>query len=177
MHEIEIKFPVENLKTYQNRIKKLHGEKFVSFFEENIVFDDEEGTLAQKKQLLRLRKSDCITLTFKNQVEKARFKIMEEHEVKVSDFNETKIILESLGYKGVFRYQKKRKIYKLGKTLVMLDETPIGCYIEIEGDKNDIEKTALLLGLDFSNATSKTYLDLYTEHCKQKGISPEDMLF
>jgi len=177
MRETEIKFPVEDLKIFQKKLNKLGAEKKASFFEDNIVFDDEKHTLASKKQLLRLRKSDSITLTFKTQLEKSTYKVMDEHEIVVSDFCEARIILESLGYRGVFRYQKKRQIYALGETLIMLDETPIGCYIEIEGEKNAIEQTASLLKLDTKNSTSKTYMELYIEHCNVKGISPHHMTF
>jgi adenylate cyclase class 2 len=177
MKETEIKFPVQKLPQVKSILQKKDGSFEASFFEDNIVFDDDKGTLFKNKLLLRLRKSDKVTITFKKPIERSQFKVMEEYEVRVSDFDEMHKILNMLGFKKVFRYQKRREIYRFGHTKVLLDSTPIGDFVEIEGEKDDIRKTCSLLGLDFKKGTSKNYRTLYREYCKEKGIAPSDMVF
>ena len=177
MIETEIKFKIQDFLFIKERLQAKGGVFKKRFFEDNIIFDDKKNSLLQKKSLLRLRKCNNIILTFKKRIEKGIYKVMEEHEVEVSDFDETVRILNLLGYKKVFRYQKTRETYTINNTHVLLDDTPIGNYIEIEGEKKDIEKIAVLLGFELKEGTSKNYMELYKEYCKIKGIQPSDMVF
>lgn len=185
MIETEIKFPVSDFMTYRVALEKLHAERRSSFFEDNIVFDDDEGSLRREHKLLRLRKSDRTTLTFKSPVQKAgrgskqgaRFKVMEEHEVEVSDFERAEKIISCLGYRKVFRYQKNREIYATGGVLVCFDETPIGKYLEIEGKKGRISGLCEKLHLSLEEGTSKNYMELYAEYCKKNNRQPTEMVF
>jgi len=177
MKETEIKFPVKNLQSIRDRLKKEGAHFETGFFEDNIVFDDQVGTLFKKREILRLRRSNDVVLTFKKPVEKERFKVMEEYEVKVSDFNETYRILTGLGYKKAFRYQKRRDIFHFLGTEVLLDRTPIGDYVEIEGEKEKIMEVCRHLGLSIEAGTAKNYLELYRDHCRKRDIKPGDMVF
>jgi adenylate cyclase class 2 len=177
MTETEIKFRWGDLEPLRARVADAGGEKISEFFEDNVVYDDRGGTLRAGGRLLRLRKSDRVFLTFKNPIEKTVFKVMEELEVEVSDFESMGAILLALGYVKTFRYQKRRAIYALGRCSVNLDETPIGNFVEIEGEKGDIESLAAVLGLPMSEGISLNYRELYGEHCAKEGVEPADMVF
>ena len=177
MTETEIKFRHDDLAALRERILEAGGTSVAAFFEDNIVYDDREQSLFSRKLLLRLRKSDRISLTFKRPIEKAVFKVMEEIEVEVSDFDSMNGILLALGYSKAFRYQKRRALFALGRVGVNLDVTPIGDFVEIEGEKADIESAARTLNLDMKEGISKNYLELYREHCKDRGVQPADMVF
>ena len=177
MIEREIKFKVDDLLTFKKKIESEGGVYVSEFFEDNIVFDDEEETLRKSKVILRLRKSDRIILTVKKQIKKDRFKIMDEHEIEVSDFNKTIMLLNILGYKKVFRYQKRREIFSFINTKLFFDDTPIGCFIEIEGGEAEIESTATILGLNVEDGISKNYMEIFREHCKITGKKRNDMIF
>ena len=177
MIETEIKIKVQDLHSVKRKIKQKGGIYESSFFEDNIVFDDAHGTLFKKRYLLRLRKSDRVTVTVKTPMEKGRYKVMQEYEIQVSDFDQTLSILNILGYKKVFRYQKMREIFSVQRTKVFLDDTPIGYYIEIEGEGPDIEHTAKLLGLDGEEKITRNYFEVYRDYCKERGLKPGDMIF
>jgi adenylate cyclase, class 2 len=177
MTEIEIKFRHHDTEALRGRVLRAGGNPLAAFFEDNIVYDDREGSLFSRKLLLRLRKSDRVSLTFKRPIEKAVFKVMEEIEVEVSDFDSMNGILLALGYNKAFRYQKRRALYALGRVAVNLDETPIGDFVEIEGEKADIESAARALDLNMEEGISKSYLELYREHCEERGTEPADMVF
>ncbi len=175
--EIEIKFPVRDFTPFREKLFELRVVPGPSFFEDNIVFDDQNRSLFLNGCLLRLRKSDKITLTFKKPLEKSQFKVMEEYETEVTDFKKTETILNMLGYLKAFRYQKRRQVFELQDALIALDETPIGNFIEIEGEKDKIKKVAGLLNLPMECGTSKTYMELYREYCRINNLTPADMLF
>jgi adenylate cyclase class 2 len=177
MTETEIKFRHDDLAALRARILGAGGKPVAAFFEDNIVYDDSAGSLLSRRLLLRLRKSDRVSLTFKRPVERTVFKVMEEIEVEVSDFDSMNGILLALGYTKAFRYQKRRALYALGRAGVNLDETPIGDFVEIEGEEADIESAARTLNLDLGVGISKNYLELYREFCRERGVQPADMVF
>ncbi|MGB0035232.1 MAG: hypothetical protein WBP79_07145, partial [Candidatus Acidiferrales bacterium] len=60
---------------------------------------------------------------------------------------------------------------------VVLDETPIGAYLELEGAPADIDRGAAQLGFSSSDYITQTYGGLYLAECRRRGLPPSDMLF
>ena len=56
-------------------------------------------------------------------------------------------------------------------------DTPIGYYLELEGSRRWIDKTAARLGFSHDDYITKSYGLLYREHCETRGIKPTHMLF
>src|SRR6266481_6103935 len=61
--------------------------------------------------------------------------------------------------------------------LIEVDETPIGTFVELEGDAAAIDRAAKELGYSPKEYVLKNYLVLYVEDCKKRGEQPKDMLF
>lgn len=137
-------------------------------FEKNIAFDTPDGKLKNRKCLLRLRKKgNTITVTFKRPVEKffsqdhTAYKIKQETEVEVSDFESMENIFTGLGYEVYFIYEKYREEFQKGDVKVMLDETPMGNFIEIEGPEEAIDRTARELGYCKNDYITDNYLTMF----------------
>lgn len=165
--EVEIKIPIDNIKNIRDKIKKLDF-KIINkkFFEQNIVFDTRYNELKKKSYLLRLRKENKESnLTLKRPSFKSKelknYKVREEIEVNVSDFQKTKNILMGLGFEIFFIYEKYREVYEKDNVKIMIDQTPIGNFIEIEGDKCGIDKFASLLGFNQREYIVDTYYSLF----------------
>ncbi|MGH9709722.1 MAG: hypothetical protein ACRD37_04160, partial [Candidatus Acidiferrales bacterium] len=58
-----------------------------------------------------------------------------------------------------------------------LDETPIGTFLELEGDKQAIDAAARALGYGEKDYIAASYLELYLEECEGRGIKPGNMVF
>ena len=86
---------------------------------------------------------------------------------------------EAAGLKPSFRYEKYRSIYIRGreKGMAMLDETPLGVYLELEGAGSWIDRTARLLGFDASQYIQMSYVALQAKVCERVGIAFGDLLF
>ena len=113
-----------------------------------------------------------------------RHKVREEIETELTDGATVQRIFEGLGLRGWFRYEKYRTTYVLpGKhawakgLLIEMDETPIGTYVELEGQAAAIDRAAKELGYSTRDYVLKNYLVLYVEECKRRGEQPKDMLF
>jgi adenylate cyclase, class 2 len=102
----------------------------------------------------------------------------------VSDGKALARILEGLGMRGWFHYEKFRTTFRLpasqrwAKALLLeLDETPIGIFLELEGPASAIDRAAQALGFEKSDYVLANYMVLYREYCQSRREQPSDMLF
>ncbi len=111
--------------------------------------------------ILRLRRdSRGGKLTFKGPRLKSAFKKRIEIETPVN-YQEMKLILDSLNPGKPFFYAKTREEYVFGKVLVTLDQVKgHGWFAEIEGPAMLIRPAAAKLGLKESDREERTYLEM-----------------
>ena len=60
---------------------------------------------------------------------------------------------------------------------VALDETPIGNFVEVEGEPTAIRRVVVRLGLDFTEAIPYSYAELYPRRRKDEPSLPPDMVW
>jgi adenylate cyclase, class 2 len=117
-------------------------------FEDNLLYDDRQHSLRARGVVLRLRHNDqgaCLTVKGPKR-EVQGVKARTEAEVTVSDGATAETILRLLGYEPVFRYQKYREVWHWQEAEVVVDDTPVGTYLEIEGPLPEIHAAASALG-------------------------------
>jgi adenylate cyclase class 2 len=102
-------------------------------------------------------------------------KVRRETEITVSEPDAARSLLEALGYSVARRYQKKREEWRLGGVDIALDHTPIGDYVEFEGEKAEV--VARRCGFDASKVEMRSYLRLYADHLKTNPAAPPEMVF
>jgi len=179
-HETEIKIPVSDLAPCR-AILVSSGAAPLSepHLERNALFDDSEGRLFAARVALRVRHARGRgILTFKGPASfDGPIKKREELEVEVSDPRLLETILARLGYAPKFRYEKRREEYRWRECVVALDETPIGSFIEIEGEAGAIGEAVKGLGLDAANAARSSYAGLYRRAREKDPRLPPDMVF
>jgi len=132
-------------------------------FEDNVLFDDAAGSLRASGSALRLRRTpNGGILTLKGpRATEGGAKVREERETMVDDPDAIPAILKSLGYRPVFRYQKYRESWTHLGQEIEVDETPIGTFLEIEGDDEGIRAVAAELGYGPADYVSDSYVGLY----------------
>ncbi len=175
--ERELKFAVDSLDVVRERLADLGAEEqSPASHERNWVFDRNDE-LRDAGSILRLRTDgQGVRLTLKGPVRwEAKLKIREETELEVGDATPMRKILESMGYSVIRRYEKIRQEWRLEETILALDHTPIGDYVELEG--GEAAKLALRLGFRIEEAESLSYLGLYDRYRLRNPDSPLEMLF
>jgi adenylate cyclase class 2 len=180
-HEIEVKLPFDSVEAARRRIldagaRMTRGRRF----EDNVVFDRASESLSGAGVLLRLRRSDDrALLTIKRPVDGSagRHKVREEHETVVADAEELTHILEQLGFFKTYRYQKYRTLFELDGVELALDETPLGCFVELEGEAERIDRVAERLGCGPECYELSTYLDLHERAARERGIARGELLW
>jgi len=98
-------------------------------------------------------------------------------ETGVNDGKQMDLILGALGYAPSFRYEKFRAEWTDGKGQVVVDETPIGNFCELEGAPRWIDATARKLGVMAADYITKNYAGLFAEWKAQTKSRVEDMTF
>ncbi|MFI5143048.1 MAG: class IV adenylate cyclase [Thermoanaerobaculales bacterium] len=180
MLETEIKIPVASLAAVRQRLIVSRATRLLeATLEDNWVLDDSGGSLRRAGRLLRLRCCGGTTLlTFKEPGEfKGGVKSRPEFETAVESAEGILAILAALGFSPVRRYQKRRETWSFAGLQVCLDETPIGSFIEVEGEAAALGPAAQRLGLDPADAVALTYLDLWRAFRSRHPNAPEDMVF
>jgi len=180
-NEIEIKLAVDNAAAAR---RMLRGAGFrvskARVFEANTMFDTPRLSLRHTRTMLRLREAGrTFTLTYKGPPLPSRHKSREEVETEVSDARSMRTVLERLGFRPVWRYEKFRTEYRLDHSsgMATLDETPIGLYVELEGGPRWIDRAARELGFSPADYITASYSRLYLDYVKGRGVKAGDMVF
>src|SRR5262249_3090312 len=84
-----------------------------------------------------------------------------EIETTVGEPDATQALLEALGLRPSFRYQKYRESWRWDSQAIEIDETPIGAFLEIEGDGAGIGRVAAALGFSPRDHLTDSYVALF----------------
>jgi adenylate cyclase class 2 len=85
-------------------------------------------------------------------------------------------ILRALALAPRYRYQKFRTIFDLDGLQLCLDETPLGCFIELEGAPEAIDRLAGRWGFEPDQYVIETYRDLHERQARERGQPRGDLL-
>src|SRR5258708_1950332 len=177
--DIESKFRVRDLRGLRQQLRAAGFRlKTRRTHEMNTLYDLPGGVLRKRRELLRLRQYGSEwKLTHKSQGKRARHSSRVELETSVGDGRKMDAILRALGYAPSFRYEKFRAEWTDGKGQVVVDETPIGNFCEIEGTPRWIDATAKKLGISPADYITKNYATLFLEWKHQNGYRTQEMTF
>jgi adenylate cyclase, class 2 len=147
--------------------------------QDDTLYDTSDGMLRQRGRLLRLREDgDTAYVTYKGPASVASgMKVREERETTVGDASTLRAILAQIGMRPWFRYQKYREELTRPGVLISIDETPVGVFVEIEGDEAAVTAAAKALGRGPEAFVSTSYYRLFLTRRQQYGITGDDMLF
>jgi adenylate cyclase class 2 len=177
--EVEIKFAVDDLAAIESKLRALgFRQQTPRTHEMNTLYDLPAGVLRGRGELLRLRRyGDFWTLTHKGRGSAGRHKSRAELETRVAEGEQMDGILRALGFAPSFRYEKFRSEWSDGAGHVVLDQTPIGNYGEIEGPPEWIDRIAGALAIAESKYITDSYAQLFSQWKRRTGSPAEEMTF
>lgn len=180
MQEIEVKFYVRDLKKLEARLRERKARLVQPrIHETNIRFDTADQDLGRQQRVLRLRQDEQVRFTYKGPSKnEAGVLSRTEIELTLDDFEKAKQFLEALGFEKSFFYEKFRTTYELDDLHIMLDETPLGSFIEIEGaSRNSIHALSEKLDLNWAAAVGASYALLFERARRAQRLDVSDMSF
>lgn len=178
--EREAKFPVPSWERGESRLTDATARIREGRYREiNSLFDFPNGSLRGNGQALRIRRArGTAWITLKEPAPGGgRIKHRHEYESEVADPAALERVLRALGLVEQFRYEKYRQVYDLGDLVACLDETPIGCFIELEGSSDSVTVQAERMGWSMEDAVLLSYPELYEEHRRRFAGAPRFMVF
>lgn len=177
--EIEVKFHIADLRSLNRRLRN-HKFRLVTprTREVNALYDLPGEVLRKRGDLLRLRKyGKEWVLTHKAKGRTGRHQMRIETETCVGDGGKMDGILRALGFRPTFRYEKFRAAWSDGQGQVVVDETPIGNFGEIEGPAHWIDETARALNIPPADYLTDTYAGLFFAWKRRTRSSAGEMTF
>jgi adenylate cyclase class 2 len=165
--EFELKIAVAELKPIRCALRHVGATLLQPMAREiNHLYDTEDGRFGRGGVLLRLRQhADKNLLTLKGPVDfNGAIKHRTEYETDVANPEAMGEILDRLGFRVVLRYEKDREEWEMDEISVVLDHTPMGDFVEVEGPPEKLVAAATTLGLDTSDAARGSYVDLWQDY-------------
>jgi adenylate cyclase class 2 len=177
--EVEIKFRIGDLQALNLKLRESGFRlKTARTHEMNTLYDLPGDPLRKQGSLLRIRKyGELWTVTFKSKGSEGRHKSRKEIETLVEDGEALTEILQSAGFQSGFAYEKFRTEWHDGKGHVVVDETPIGNFGEIEGAPEWIDAAAGKLGISENQYITDSYAVLFQKWKQQTRSNAMVMTF
>lgn len=180
--ETELKIPVTDHESIRGSLRGAGAVVVQAMAREvNFLFDTSDGRLRNAGALLRLRDHGGHQLiTFKGAPRfTGAIKERPEFETRIGDLTSMVEILERLGFGVLMRYEKDREEWLMGEVSVVLDHTPMGDYVEVEGPADQLEEVARSLGLEVAAAVRGSYVSLWRDYraSRPEQNLPLDMVF
>ena len=181
--EIELKFSVLDIDALRSAINQL-GFRLVTArtLETNTLYDASDRRLRTRKQILRLRKyGPRNVLTHKRQSDDAdtnpHYKTRIETESEIEDYDALSAIFAQLGYLPVFQYEKFRTEWDMDEGHLVLDETPIGVWVELEGPTQWIDAMLEKLQIAPELQSTDSYGTLFLKWKEATKSAAENLTF
>lgn len=179
MNEVEIKFRVASLTALRRELRRA-GFRLVTrrTHEVNTLYDLPGQPLRNRGELLRLRRYGRVwTLTFKGRARIGRHKARDEFETRIHDGPAMESILSATGFSAGFCYEKFRTEFADRRGHVVIDETPIGNFAEIEGPPRWIDSIARKLRLSPDDYITDSYAGLFMQWKLRTGSQAKNLLY
>jgi adenylate cyclase class 2 len=151
--------------------------------QDDCLYDLPDETLRTKGCVVRIRtecwtgRPDTTTLTVKGPVQSSQMKLREEHETRVEKVEALRQAFDALGMRVWFRYQKYREEFSTPGLVVAIDETPVGTYVELEGEEEAILAMTAALGRSPADFIVDSYYRLFMKRRDECGLTGPFMVF
>ncbi len=181
--EIELKFCVPDVDTFHGTAARAGFTLQTSrTMERNALFDTPDRRLLQQRQVLRMREyGGRWVVTHKRPPagndDTAFYKERLETETYVEDGDTMGAVFVELGYAPVFRYEKYRTEFTDGDGALVLDETPIGNFAELEGRPDWIDRALERLAIKRDWCFTDSYGRMFLDWKERSGSPAENMTF
>lgn len=160
--EFEVRILEVSFETMIQKLKEIDAKQVGTFYQKRYTYD---FTPPQKGKWVRLRSNGQKTTLAIKEIKAQKIDGTKELEIIVSDFEDTNLILEKLGYKAQNFQENFRITFTFEDIEIDLDKWPmIPPYMEIEGKSEEgVYKFLNILGFDQKDVTAMDVDTLYRE--------------
>jgi adenylate cyclase class 2 len=179
--EVEVKFSIGDIEALTASLQTAGFHLITARTHEmNTLYDQPGGKLRRRGALLRLREYGprwILTYKDKSGPQSGRHKSRREIETQVENGEATARMIEAIGFSPSFRYEKFRSEWSDSNGHVVIDETPIGNFGEIEGQPKWIDATARRLNISVKSYLKESYAELFAAWKRKTKSKAKEMTF
>jgi adenylate cyclase class 2 len=151
--------------------------------QDDSLYDTADEVVRKQGCVVRIRTerwsdgTNTTALTVKGPVQAGQMKVREEHETRVENADALTQAFGVLGLRPWFRYQKYREEFSAPGVVIAIDDTPVGTYVELEGDEDAIHVVTSALGRSSTDFIVDSYYRLFMNRRGEFGITGPHMVF
>jgi adenylate cyclase, class 2 len=181
--ETEVKIRVADRNALEQKLPALDFARVTErTLERNTLYDTSDRKLRNSRQILRIRQYGSKWVVTHKSVpagltEEGPHKNRVETETLVEDGPVMGKVFEALGFGPVFVYEKWRTEWADQQGHLVIDETPLGVYAELEGPSEWIDATARKLGISESEFITLSYGRIFELWRDQAGSNATNFTF
>ncbi|MBB1553148.1 MAG: CYTH domain-containing protein [Clostridiales bacterium] len=176
--DIQIKIKVNNFQ----KMKKFLMSKGAIFLggwkEKTIRFDTNDKILEKKETYLRVKTGHENVVTLKEADNNNRKKFFESNNrmFQIDDIDSFCYIIKQIGFTKEYIMEKYRLAWSYKNIEFYIDELPFGIFIELKGEKEEINKMIKFLRVNQEELIKDTYWEIYA-NSEQNQIKSENIIF
>lgn len=136
-----------------------------SWKEKTIRFDTEEQILKKNGKFLRIKigNQNVVTLKETENNEKNKFFESTNRQFEIDDVESFCYILKRIGFSKNYIMEKYRLAWMYKGIEFYIDELPFGVFMELKGEKQEINKMLKLLNVKSEDLIKSTYWEIYAD--------------
>jgi len=162
--EIEVKFKInskdkitEKLTKFGGKLRKTYPQTTYGFFSKDSM---EKGIFPR----IRVESGQHVLTVKVRPKTKTKYFERKEYSIVIDNEKEGIKILELLGFDKIRKFSKKRQEWEFPNVEICLDKLYFGTFLEIEGEKKQIEIMIKNLGFEKRERITKAYLALEDDY-------------
>ncbi len=177
--EREIKLAFESADAVREGLVAAGGTlRAAARLQRDYIFDTTDARLKASGHVVRLRDDGgTALLTVKGPRLPGAMKMREECETVVADASVVRAAFQAIGLLVAFRYEKYREEWTLPGVVAAIDETPVGTFVELEGEEAAILAVAAALGRGPADFITSSYRTIYLQRRAAYGLTAPEMVF
>lgn len=179
--EIETKFKIPSADEVRLKLAKIGARPVSRDLEKDTYYATPEGKGLTAVRLRTIGRRGLFTIKSApaaGSQGKPGLKVLEEIQVEIDDASRFGRMLEMMGFVAQFRKEKIRESYDWNGLPIFLDELPhLGFFLEIEAPEDGIRAAASALGLDMSQASGETYMQIFARYKVARNAPDLELTF
>lgn len=176
--EVKLKITKKGLEPLKGLLAESGAKDLGKFEQTDILLDylEKGKTFGTYDQALRIRNEKSkgktkTTFTFKGtpEIDKSGKKTRDEFNAEVDNYKSLMKVLRPIGFEKVIKITKSRHKFKLDGVKVVIDQLKFGNFVELEGEKEDIDKLIKKLKIENLPVETAPYFQLQLDWENKKN--------
>lgn len=176
--DIQVKIKINDFNKMKNYLMSKGAVFLGGWKEKTIRFDTQDKKLEKNDIYLRIKtgNENVVTLKEPNNNDRKKFFESNNRMFQIDDIDSYCYIMEQIGFSKKYIMEKYRLSWCYKKIEFYIDELPFGIYLELKGEKEEINKMIKILKINQEVLIKDTYWEIYAK-LEKNQIKRDNIVF